>query len=128
MRLPRDAVRSRLRAGYTCGKAGPYAAEGMQTWLDAPVREAAVVYINGQRRDRLVPPYRLDVSAFVKPGRNELRVDVGNLAVNYMAADRYPITGCLTFVRIALRAAGHGQDPHRAGGAAGSGAAAGQSR
>jgi hypothetical protein len=66
-------------------------ANGMQTWLDAPVREAAVVYVNGQRAGSVwCPPYRLDVSAFVKPGRNDLKIEVGNLAVNYMAARPLP--------------------------------------
>ena len=66
-------------------------ANGMQTWFDAPVREAAVVYVNGQRAGSVwCPPYRLDVSAFVKPGRNELKVEVGNLAINHMAARPLP--------------------------------------
>lgn len=64
---------------------------GMQTWLDAPVREAAVVYINGQRAGSVwCPPYALDVGAFLHPGSNKIRVVVANLALNYMSGRRLP--------------------------------------
>ena len=63
----------------------------MQTWLDAPIREAAVVYIN----DILVgsiwcPPYQLDVTSLLRPGQNRIRIVVANLALNYMAGRRLP--------------------------------------
>ncbi|HYV23598.1 MAG TPA: glycosyl hydrolase [Pyrinomonadaceae bacterium] len=64
---------------------------GMQTWLDAPVREAAVVYINGQRAGSVwCPPYALDVTKFVRPGENDFKIVVANLALNYMAGQRLP--------------------------------------
>ena len=64
---------------------------GMQTWLDAPVREAAVVYINGQRAGSVwCPPYALDVTSFVRPGENNFKIVVANLALNYMAGRRLP--------------------------------------
>jgi hypothetical protein len=64
---------------------------GMQTWLDAPVREAAVVYVNDQRAGSVwCPPYSLDVSAFLHPGGNKIRIVVANLAVNFMAGRRLP--------------------------------------
>jgi hypothetical protein len=64
---------------------------GMQTWLDAPVREAAVIYINEQRAGSVwCPPYALDVSAFLRPGANKIRIVVANLALNYMAGRRPP--------------------------------------
>jgi alpha-L-rhamnosidase len=64
---------------------------GMQTWYDPPIREAAVIYVNGQRAGSLwCPPYRLDVAKFLKPGRNDLRVMVGNTALNYMAGRKLP--------------------------------------
>jgi hypothetical protein len=45
---------------------------GMQPWLDAPVREAAVVYINGQRAGSVwCPPYALDVTNQLRPGNNK---------------------------------------------------------
>jgi hypothetical protein len=64
---------------------------GMQAWLDAPVREAAVVYVNGERAGAVwCPPYSLDVTPFLKAGENRVRITVGNLAVNYMAGHALP--------------------------------------
>ena len=64
---------------------------GMQTWYDPPIREAAVVYVNGQRAGSLwAPPYRLDITRLLKSGENELKIIVGNTALNYMAGHRLP--------------------------------------
>jgi hypothetical protein len=64
---------------------------GMQTFLDAPVKEAAVVYVNDQRAGSVwAPPFSLDVSAFIKAGENRLRIVVANTAINYMAGRRLP--------------------------------------
>jgi hypothetical protein len=68
-------------------RAGP----GMQTFYDAPVREAAVVYVNGRRAGSVwAPPYQVDISGLLKQGSNQLRIDVANLAVNYMAGHSLP--------------------------------------
>ena len=64
---------------------------GMQTFLDPPVREAAVIYINDQRAGSLwSPPYRLDVTSLLRPGKNSIRIVVGNTALNYMAGHKLP--------------------------------------
>lgn len=64
---------------------------GTRAWLDAPVREAAVVFVNGQRAGAIwSPPYSLDVTALLRRGVNRIRLDVANLAVNYMAARPLP--------------------------------------
>ena len=64
---------------------------GMQAWLDGPVREAAVVYINERRAGSVwCPPYSLDVTSLLHPGENKIRILVANLAVNYMAGRRLP--------------------------------------
>ena len=64
---------------------------GMQAWLDGPVREAAVVYVNGQRAGSVwCPPYSLDLTRHLRRGQNRLRIVVGNLALNYMAGHRLP--------------------------------------
>ncbi len=64
---------------------------GMQTWLEAPVREAAVVYINDQRVGSVwCPPYSIDVTNVLRPGANKIRIIVANLALNYMAGRRLP--------------------------------------
>ncbi len=58
----------------------------MQAVLDAPVREAAVVYINGKRAGSVwCPPYSIDVTGLLETGENQIRIEVANLAVNYMA-------------------------------------------
>ena len=64
---------------------------GMQAWFDPPVREAAVVYINEQRAGSIwCPPFRLDVSRFLRAGENRIRVVVANTAMNYMAGHSLP--------------------------------------
>ena len=60
---------------------------GMRAWYDPPVREAAIVYMNGRRVGSLWhPPYRLAVSGFVKQGQNRLVIKVYNTAINAWAA------------------------------------------
>jgi hypothetical protein len=60
---------------------------GMRAWYDPPVREAAIVFVNGRRVGSLWhPPYRLAVSGFVKPGQNHLVIKVYNTAINAWAA------------------------------------------
>jgi hypothetical protein len=64
---------------------------GMQTWLDRPVREAAVVYINDVRAGAVwCPPYSLEVRKFLRPGQNKIRILVANTAMNYMAGHSLP--------------------------------------
>jgi hypothetical protein len=64
---------------------------GMQAWLDGPIREAAVVYINDQRAGAVwCPPYALDVTKFLRPGANKIKIEVGNTAINYMAGHSLP--------------------------------------
>jgi hypothetical protein len=63
----------------------------------APVREAAVVYLNGRPAGSLwSPPYELDISSLVSAGRNELRIVVGNTAMNQMAKSSPPDFKALT--------------------------------
>ncbi len=63
----------------------------LRAYLEGPVREAAEVFVNGQRAGVVWhPPYTLDVSAFLKPGKNELRIVVGNTAINSMAGRALP--------------------------------------
>jgi hypothetical protein len=67
---------------------------GMQRFaaaLEAPVRDAAVVYVNDQRVGSVwAPPYSVDVTGKLKSGDNQVRIEVANLAVNYMVAHGYP--------------------------------------
>ena len=70
---------------------------GMQTWYDPPIREAAVIYFNGERVGSLwSPPYRLDVTAPLKRGSNTIRIVVANTALNYMSGRKLPDYKLLT--------------------------------
>ena len=52
------------------------------------VNDIAVVRVNGQELATLwLPPYRLDITAAVKPGANALEVDVVNTWNNRLAGD-----------------------------------------
>ncbi len=64
---------------------------GMQVWLEGPIREAAVIYINDKRAGSVwCPPYELDVASLLKPGVNKIRIEVANTAMNYMAGHSLP--------------------------------------
>lgn len=61
-------------------------------WLDlGDVREIAEVKVNGVAAGSAWhPPYRLDLSELVQPGRNEIEIRVANLWVNRMIGDAQP--------------------------------------
>jgi hypothetical protein len=60
---------------------------GMHAYYDPPIREAALVTINGQPAGALWhPPYRLDVSKLLKPGQNHIEIHVYNTALNAWSA------------------------------------------
>jgi alpha-L-rhamnosidase len=60
---------------------------GMQAYYDAPIREAAIVFINGKRAGSLWhPPYRLDVTSYLQLGGNRIEIHVYNTAINAWAA------------------------------------------
>ena len=64
---------------------------GMRAWLDPPVREVAIVYVNDGRAGSVwCPPYSLNVTPLLQPGTNRLRIEVANLAVNAMSARPLP--------------------------------------
>ncbi len=63
----------------------------MRAYLDSPVREAALVYVNDQLAGYVWhPPFRVDIAPFVKPGNNEIRIVVGNTAINELAGTSLP--------------------------------------
>ena len=92
--VPASELRSsKLQLDFGEGKALPEQKlhAGMQAWLDGPVREAAVVYVNGKRAGSVwCPPYSLDVTSLLHPGENTIRIQVANLALNYMAGHALP--------------------------------------
>ncbi len=64
---------------------------GFQAQYEGPVREAAVVYVNGKRAGSAwCPPYQVDVTGLLRAGNNALEIRVGNVAVNFMAGRKLP--------------------------------------
>jgi hypothetical protein len=71
-------------------EAGPMP-NGMRALLESPVRESALVYVNGSLAGAVWhPPYQVEVTKFVHAGSNELEVVVANLAINEMAGKPLP--------------------------------------
>jgi len=59
---------------------------GMRAWIEAPIRDAAVVFVNGRRAGSVfAPPFRLDLNGFLKQGENRLRIEVSNTNLNLLA-------------------------------------------
>lgn len=64
---------------------------GMRAWLEGPIREAAVVYINDKRVGSVwCPPYLIDVKRFLHAGENKIRIEVANTAMNHMSGRSLP--------------------------------------
>jgi hypothetical protein len=64
---------------------------GMRAMLEPALRDAAIVTVNGQRAGTLWhPPYRLDVTPYLKAGANQVEVRVANLGVNALAGQELP--------------------------------------
>jgi hypothetical protein len=63
----------------------------MRAWYDPPLREAAVVYVNGKRAGAVWhPPYRIDIAPLLRPGTNDLKIVVANTAINELAGRAAP--------------------------------------
>ncbi len=66
--------------------ADPRIKSGERALLDGPIREAAVVTINGQRAGSVWhPPYTLNVTKQMHAGENTVEVQVANTAINLLA-------------------------------------------
>ena len=73
------------------------AGNGMRAMLESPVREAAVVYINGKRAGSVWhAPYEVEVGPLLHAGVNTVRIVVANLAINEMANGPLPDYKALT--------------------------------
>ncbi len=66
--------------------------KGGRLWLDlGDVRNLAEVSVNGKPAGiAWKVPYRVEVTGLLKPGGNELRIDIINAWVNRMIGDRQP--------------------------------------
>ena len=51
-----------------------------------PVRDAVTVFVNDRLAGTLwAPPFRIDITPFIRAGRNEIRLEVYNTAINMLA-------------------------------------------
>lgn len=79
------AIRLDLGAGAP-GAANERKGPGYYAQYDAPVRDAAEVFVNGRRAGAIwCAPFRLDLRPYLKAGRNRLEVRVYNTAINSLA-------------------------------------------
>ncbi len=64
---------------------------GTLALLESPVRESAIVFLNGKRAGSVWhPPYKVEVTALLRPGTNHLEIRVANLAINTLAGRQLP--------------------------------------
>lgn len=91
-------------ATYSTDLAAPHGwKKGRPLWLDlGEAREVAEVLVNGKSAGYAWrAPYRVDVGAVMKPGRNRLEVRVANLWVNRLIGDAQPgVTGKVTWTAL----------------------------
>jgi len=80
-----------LDFGEATPRAGDTEPDRPRAAIDAPVRDAAIVRVNGQPAGTLwTAPWRIDVTRWLKPGRNRVEVTVMNTALNALAARPAP--------------------------------------
>ncbi len=54
--------------------------------VSAPIRDAATVFVNDRRAGTLwAPPYRIEITPYLRSGSNEIRLEVYNTAINMLA-------------------------------------------
>jgi hypothetical protein len=76
----------RFAEGKALTNTQPEGTNGLRAWYDAPIREAAIVYLNGKRVGSLWhPPYELDLTKLVRAGQNTIEIRVYNTAINELA-------------------------------------------
>jgi hypothetical protein len=95
--LPKDAAAAGTRYLLDFGQGtrrplpSPPGKNNMWAYLDAPVRDAAEVYVNGKLAGVVWhPPYRIDVTDQLHAGANQIRIVVGNTAINTLAGTPQP--------------------------------------
>ena len=69
----------------------PLHGPNMRAYLESPIREAAQVFVNGKSAGYVWhPPFEVNVTSFVHAGSNEIKVLVGNTAINTLAGHPLP--------------------------------------
>jgi hypothetical protein len=63
----------------------------MRAYLESPMRDAAQVFVNGRPAGYIWhPPYEVNITPFVHAGSNEIKVLIGNTAINTLAGHPLP--------------------------------------
>jgi hypothetical protein len=91
--VPAAMLQGGLKTSIYFGEGQPGGGGGarLSAAIQQPIGDVAVVWVNGQRAGAVwCPPYRVDVTSLLKPGANQIRIQVGNRAVNYLSAHREP--------------------------------------
>jgi hypothetical protein len=95
--VPSGAIYLNFGEGTPAVREGTRAGTGMRAMLDGPVREAAVVYINGKRAGSVwCAPYEVNVGGLLHRGENAVRIIVANSALNVLAKGPLPDYKALT--------------------------------
>jgi hypothetical protein len=69
----------------------PLSGFNMRAYLESPIRDAAEVLVNGKPAGYVWhPPFEVDITPFVHSGSNEIKVLVGNTAINRLAGQPPP--------------------------------------
>jgi hypothetical protein len=77
---------------------------GMRALLESPVREAAIIKVNGKIAGSVWhPPYQLDITSLLHEGDNTIEIRVDNTAINLLAG-RAPTDSRLLWARYGQRA------------------------
>lgn len=64
---------------------------GMRAWIDPPVREAALVYVNDKFAGSVwKAPFQVEVGELLHAGSNTVRIVVANTAINELAGQSMP--------------------------------------
>ncbi|MDQ8192823.1 glycosyl hydrolase [Coraliomargarita sp. SDUM461004] len=59
---------------------------GFSVYLDSPIMDAAIVFINGKKVGTLfAPPYKVDITQAIVAGQNQLEIKVYNRLVNQLS-------------------------------------------
>jgi hypothetical protein len=87
--VPAAMLRSGIKVSLDFGEGQPAGtgrgASGMSAAYQAPIGDVAVVWVNGQRAGAAwCPPYAVDVTSLLKPGTNQIRIQIANRAINYL--------------------------------------------
>lgn len=86
----RTALGTKIMLDFSTGTAAidrrPPGLAGIHALLDQPIRDAAIICVNGHRAGSIWhPPYAVEVGRLLKKGQNMIEVRVYNTAVNTLA-------------------------------------------